>query len=124
MQVPSISKYRIEEIEVPPPKDEQQIISEVLRIVEPVPPSGEPRRMLRITLEGEGFPMTETPFEISMGNQKFGALEIFADGKRVSGLIETVPKEGDLIVFHTPLVESGTVIAERFQTSKLDTRIA
>lgn len=124
MTIPTITRYRIEEIEVPPPKNEQQIINEVLGIVEPTPPSGEPRRMLRITLEGEGFPTTEMPFEISIGNQTFGALEIFADGKRASGLIGTAPNEGDPIAFHTPSVQGGTVIADQFQISKLDRRVA
>lgn len=124
MQIPNITRYLIEEIEMPPPKEEQQIINEVLGIIAPTPPSGEPRRMLRVTLKGEGFPTTEIQFGISIGNQKLTALKIFGDGKKASGLIETMPSEGEPIAFHMPIIEGGTVIAEHFQTSKLDTRIA
>lgn len=125
MRAPDITRYRIEEIEVPPPKDQQQIINEVLGLVEPKPPSGEPRKMLRVTLEGEGFPIMEVPFGISIGNQTLTALEILAGGKQAAGLIEALPNEGDPIAVHTPLVEGGTLIAGHFQMSKLnDTRIA
>ena len=105
MQIPNITGYRIEEIELPQ--------------------TGVARRMIRITLRGNGFPMSEIPFEISIGTQKLDALEFLGPGAGVAGLIETVPNEGDQIVFYTPLVEGGTVVAELFQMSKLtDTRIA
>ena len=35
MKIPTITNYRVEEVEVPAPKDEQQIIREVLGLAAP-----------------------------------------------------------------------------------------
>lgn len=125
MQAPIITSYRIEEIELPPPKSEQQILYEVMGIVEPNPPVGEPRKVLEITLEGDGLEMSGTPFDISIGDQVLDCLKVFGGGARVSGLIERVPNEGDQIVIHTGMEEDSTLIAGHFEISKLtDTPLA
>ncbi len=126
MQMPNITDYSLEEVEVPAPKDEQQIISEVLGLTEPTLPSGPPMKMLKITLEADEFPMTETPFSVSIGGQRVTNLMLSGDGTHLSGLVETMPNQGERIVLHLPSLadESGTVLAGLFDASKLDTGIA
>ena len=126
MKVPNITDYSLEEVEIPAPKDRQQIINEVLGLAEPSLPPGPPRRMLKITLEADEFPMIEIPFSVSIGGQKVTNLMLSGDGTRLSGLVETMPNQGEQIVFHLPSLadESGTVLAGIFDASKLDTGIA
>ena len=49
MKIPTITDYRVEEVEVPAPKEEQQIIHEALGLAAPALPPGPPRKMLKIT---------------------------------------------------------------------------
>lgn len=126
MRVPNITDYSLKEVEVPAPKDEQQIINEVLGLAEPTLPPGPPRKMLKITLEADEFPMIEAPFSVSIGAQRVTNLMVFGGGTRLSGLVETMPSQGERIVVHLPSLadESGTVLAGLFDSSKLDTGIA
>ncbi len=116
---------------MPAPKSDQQIIREVLGLAPPTPPSGPPRRMLRITLEGDFFPEGEQPYEITIGDQRLAALAVGPGGQQASGLIERAPAAGEQIalVFPTqPLTgESGegrVMLAGNFDPALLDSAIA
>ena len=121
MKVPQITGYRLEEVQLPAPKDEEQVIREALGLTERSPP-GPGRKMIRITLEADEFPVTEMPLEISIGDQFLTELNISLG--EASAFIETMPQDGEQIVFHTPSAEGGTVLAGHFDSSKLDTGIA
>lgn len=125
MKVPTITDYRVEEVEVPAPKDEQQIINEALGLAQPTP-SGPPRKMLKITLEADEFPTVELPFAISIGDQTVANLAVSGGGRRISGLIEAMPRQGDRIVLHFPSLaeEEGVVLAGVFDLAKLGTGTA
>lgn len=123
MRIPQITGYRLEEVEVPAPKDEQQIINEVLGLTEPAPPPGPPRRVLRVVLEADEFPITEVPLAISIGDQRLTGLAISGGGTQATAFVESMPNEGDPIVFHLPAAEGGTLLAGHFDPSRLDTGI-
>lgn len=128
MDAPNIKGYRVEEVEVPAPKEERQAILESLRLAPPTPPPGPPRRMIRITLEADVFPLTNEPYDIFIGNQKLQALAVAPGGRRASALIEQVPAQGEQIAFHMPGEgaegQPVVMLAGNFDTSKLDNRIA
>lgn len=121
MSTPNITGYRLEEVVLPAPKTEEQVIREALGLTERIPP-GPGRKVLKITLEADEFPDTEMPLEISIGDQFLTELNISLG--EASAFIETMPQDGEEIVFHSPLVEGGTVLAGHFDSSKLDTGIA
>ena len=126
MKIPTITNYRVEEVEVPAPKDEQQIIREVLGLAAPTLPPGPPRKMLKITLEADEFPMLELPLALSVGGQAVTNLAISGGGTRMSGLIDTMPHQGDRIVLHLPSLadEEGVVLAGLFDRARITTGIA
>lgn len=126
MRIPTISDYHVEEVEVPAPKDEQQILYEALGIVPPSLPAGEPRKMIKITLDADDFPNNlEMPFSIVVGNQTLTNLNVWGCGKRISGLVSEMPREGDAIVMHFPTTEEdGAVLAGHFAMSKVERRLA
>lgn len=122
MKVPQITGYRLEEVQLPAPKDEEQVIREALGLTERIPP-GPGRKMIRITLEADDeFPIVEMPLAISIGDQVLTGLAV--SGGQASAFIETMPQDGEQIVFHAPFAEGGTVLAGHFDSSKLDTGIA
>jgi hypothetical protein len=128
MIVPNIIGYRIDEVEVPEPKPDDQIIREVLGLA-PVAPRGAPRRMLRITMAADQFPQTtEPPYNITIGDQMLRGLEIAPDGRRASGLIAAMPAEGDVIALRVPtkpqLGQDGVMRAGLFEHAKLDIGVA
>jgi hypothetical protein len=107
MQQPRISGYRIEYVDVPAPKDEAQIVREVLGASPPTPPPGPPTRLLRIiTVEGSRFPITETPFEVRIGDQVLQSLAIIGPGTGARGMLQHRPQEGDEIAIHVAEPES------------------
>jgi hypothetical protein len=128
MIIPDIKRYKIEEVEVPAPKEREQVIREALGISPPTPPPGPPRKMFQITIEADMFPHTNTPYNISIGNQKLLALATTPGGFRATALLERVPSAGEEIAFHFPAIEEGgearTVVAAVFDTAKLDSGIA
>lgn len=128
MGVPNITGYRVEEVEVPAPREQRQAILESLKVVPPTPP-GPARRMIRITIEADALPITNRPYDIFIGNQRLRALSVEPGGNRATALIEQVPAEGEPIAFHMPAIGEGAgrpavVLAGNFDTSKLDNRIA
>jgi hypothetical protein len=126
MKIPTITNYRVEEVEVPAPKAEQQIINEALGLAAPALPPGPPRKMLKITLEADEFPMMELPLALSVGSQVVTNLAISGGGTRMSGLIETMPQQGERIVLHLPSLagDEGVVLAGLFDRSRVTTATA
>jgi hypothetical protein len=129
MDIPDIKGYRVEEVEVPAPKEQRQAILESLKLAQPSPTPGTPRRMIRITIDADTFPMTNMPYDIFIGNQKLQALAVEPGGNRASALIAELPAHGEPIAFHMPNTGGATgqtvvVMAGSFDTSKLDNRIA
>jgi hypothetical protein len=126
MKIPTITDYRVEEVEVPAPKEEQQIINEALGLVAPALPPGPPRKMLKIILEADEFPMLEIPLALSIGEQAVTNLAIYGGGTRMSGLIDTMPRQGDRIVLHLPSLadDEGVVLAGLFDRSRIATGTA
>ena len=126
MKIPTITDYRVEEVEVPAPKEEQQTIHEALRLVPPALPPGPPRKMLKIILEADEFPMLEVPLALSIGDQTVTNVAIYGGGTRLSGLIEAMPHQGDRIVLHLPALaeDEGVVLAGLFDRSKIATASA
>lgn len=126
-RLPNITGYRIEVVELPAPKDEDQIDREVLGIEPPSPPPGPPTRMLQITLTGDLFPVTERAYDIAIGDQVLDALAIDGPGTSATGLLQRMPREGEQIAFRVapvgdeePTGEPRVLVAERFDLSKLD----
>jgi hypothetical protein len=72
----------------------------VLGISPPTPPPGPPTRMLRLTLRGGVFPVTEQPYEIRIGDQTLDSLEIIEGGTAATGLLQRMPREGEPIALH------------------------
>lgn len=129
MNIPDIKGYRVEEVEVPAPKEQRQAILEALQLSPPTPPPGPPRRMIRITIEADEFPMTNMPYDIFIGSQKLQALAVEPGGNRASALITQLPAQGEPIAFHMPDIGSASgepvvMLAGNFDVSKLDNRIA
>ena len=126
MKIPTITNYRVEEVEVPAPKAEQQIIHEALGLAAPALPPGPPRKMLKITLEADEFPTLELPLSLSVGDQTVTNLAISGGGTRMSGLIEAMPRQGDRIVLHFPALagDEGVVLAGLFDRSRVITGTA
>ena len=128
MSVPNITGYRVEEVEVPAPREQRQAILESLKVVPPTPP-GPTRRMIRITIEADAIPITNRPYDIFIGQQRLEALSIEPGGNRATALIAQIPAQGEPIAFHMPSVGEGAgqpvvMIAGNFDTSKLDNRLA
>jgi hypothetical protein len=125
---PNITGYRLEEVEVPAPKPEQQIINEVLGITPPTPPPGPPRRILKIIIEGDEFPMSELPFSITIGDQTLRGLSVTNGGKQATAYIEQTPQQGEQIALHFPFIpteeEGRTLLAGVFDIGRLDTGVA
>lgn len=123
MKIPTITNYRVEEVEVPAPKAEQQIIHEALGLAAPALPPGPPRKMLKITLEADEFPMLELPLALSIGEQAVTNLAISGGGTRMSGLVAAMPHQGDRIVLHLPSLadDEGVVLAGLFDRSRITT---
>lgn len=107
METPRISGYRLEYVDVPAPKDEAQIVREVLGASPPTPPPGPPTRMLQITVEGTRFPITETPYEVHVGDQVLQSLAITGPGTGARGLLQRRPREGEQVAIHVPEPESA-----------------
>lgn len=126
MRIPTISDYHVEEVEVPAPKDEQQILHEAIGIVPPSLPAGAPLKVIKITLDADGFPDNlEIPFSIVVGNQTLTNLSVWGGGKRISGLVSQMPHEGDAITMNFPTLEAeGTVLVGHFDMSKVERRLA
>ncbi len=125
MRIPTITDYRVEEVEVPAPMDEQQSLLEDLGIVPPSLPAGPPRRMIKITLEVDEFPeKANMPLTIVVGRQTLTNISVWGGGRSISGLINQMPHEGDQIVMRFPTTgEEGTVLAGTFDTSKVVSRL-
>jgi hypothetical protein len=126
-RVPNITGYRIEVVESPAPKDEDQIDREALGIDPPSPPPGPPTRMLQITLTGDLFPITERSYDIAIGDQVVGALAINGPGTSATGLLQRMPRAGEPIAFRIaptvdqdPTAEPQVLVADNFDLSKLD----
>lgn len=128
MHVPHIKGYRVEEVEVPAPKEQRQAILESLGLAPRTPPPGPPRRMIRITLEADAFPLTNEPYDIFIGSQKLEALAVEPGGRRASAFIAQVPSQGEPIALHLTnegtTEQSAVMIAGNFDVSKLDNRLA
>jgi hypothetical protein len=123
LTAPNITRYRIEVVEVPAAKDETQIIREAIGLTPPTPPPGPPTRMLRITLQGDQFPVSEQLYDIRIGDQKLNSLAITGGGTSATGYLQRMPREGEAIAFHVePLrsAEPQVLVAENFDLSKLD----
>jgi len=123
IQQPIITGYRLEVVEVPAAKDEDRIDREALGIDPPTPPPGPPTRMLRITLEGDGFPVAERRFDIRIGDQLLAGVEILGHGTGARGFLQRPPRAGEEIALHvdTPgQAERQVLVAEAFDPSKLD----
>lgn len=123
MELPRISGYRLEFVDVPAPKDEAQIVREVLGVSPSAPPPGPPTRMLRITIEGSRFPILDTPFEVRIGDQVLQSLAVTGPGTGLRGLLQRRPQEGDEVAIHVPSAEPSTsqvLIAATFDPSILD----
>ena len=128
MNPPNITGYRVEEVEVPAPKEHRQAILESLGIVPPTP-AGPPRRMIRITIDADAFPLTNMPYDIFIGSQKLQALAVEPGGNVASALIAELPVQGEPIAFHMPRIggavdRTEVMLAGNFDVSKLDNRIA
>jgi hypothetical protein len=79
--------------------------------------------MLRITLQGDQFPVSERLYDIRIGDQKLNSLAITGGGTSATGYLQRMPREGEPIAFHVePLraAEPQVLVAENFDTSKLD----
>lgn len=126
--MPNITGYRVEEVEVPAPKEQRQAILESLKLAPATLPSGPPRRMILITIEADAFPLTNQPYDIFIGSQKLEALAVEPGGGRASAFIAHVPTQGEQIAFHMPRGGAdgrpAVMIAGNFDTSKLDNRLA
>lgn len=123
IEQPNITGYRLEVVEVPAAKDEDQIDREALGIDPPTPPPGPPTRMLRITLEGGGFPVTERRFDIRIGDQVLDGVEILGHGAAARGFLQRPPREGEEIALRVDTPgqdERQVLLAEAFDPSKLD----
>lgn len=126
MRIPTISDYHVEEVEIPAPKDEQQILREAMGVDPPSLPPGPPRKVIKITLDADDFSENlEIPFSIVVGSQTLTNISVWGGGKRISGVVSEMPREGDAIVMNFPTVEEeGTVLAGSFQMSKVERRLA
>jgi hypothetical protein len=122
MALPNITGYRLEIVEVPAPKDETQIVLEVLGAVPRTPPPGPPTRMLMITIEGE-FPVGETPYQVRIGDQVLGSLAIVGAGTGARGLLQRRPRAGEevALLFRPPdSPEPQVLVAAAFDPSIVD----
>jgi hypothetical protein len=122
MRVPNITGYRIESVEIPIAKDEEQIIREAIGLTPPTPSPGSAGRRLRITIEGDRFPIGERSFEIRIGDQRLTSLAITGGGTSATGFLDRMPEDGEAIAFHvSPPAgsEPRVLVAENFDRGKL-----
>lgn len=122
LRLPNITGYRIETVEIPIAKSEEQTIREAIGLTPPTPSAGTAGTRLRIILEGDLFPLGERPFEIRIGDQRVTAMAITGGGTSATGFLDRMPQEGEPIAFHvTPPAGAApqVLVAESFDRSKL-----
>ena len=123
MRVPQITGYRIEEVQIPGPRDDNEVPDEVLGITGSGAPEPPPITVLKITIDADDFPDSEMPLMVTIGDQSLSDVTVSADGKTATAYIDHLPSEGDAIAFNVSPDNSETLLAGNFEMSKLDNRI-
>lgn len=121
--LPTVTGYRLKEVQIPAPKSEQQIINEVMGVTAPTPPPGPPRTVIKVIIDVDDFPINEMPFQIFVGDQSLKALAVSGTGKEISGIAEETPHQGDRIVLHFPVLtsdEPASLLAGTFDINRLE----